>query len=190
MKNKFLLLGATALLSTGLAMGALAGQKTLNFNVGVTLITANESLIKVQDLNFGNVMSEGLGDAGKTVILAADGTVSGTAIQYGGEQVAVVITDEDAFTEAEIEDIYDIVVSGDEDIYDGNDRLCGHVSDWDYDTFHYTDGNLWDQAFHIGATFTLPSSDEWATSAAAATSEGDVSCTGEATATLIYIGGN
>jgi len=190
MKNKFLLLcGVAAITATSVANYVQAGAITADFNVGVTLITADEILGKVQDLNFGNVLASNSWDASRTVILNLDGTVSGTADQYGGEQLAIVKTDEEVDSEAKIHDYYDIIVSGDEDIYDGNDRLCGHVSDWEHDTFHYSTGGIWDQAFHIGATFTLPSSDEWATSAAAATSEGDVSCTGEATATLIYVGG-
>ena len=190
MKKFKLLLATTAILSTALAINVMAEQLTQKFNVGVTLITAEDALINVQDLNFGNVLAKESMYAGRTVILNLDGTVSGTANQYGGEQLAIVRTDEEVDSEAKIHDYYDITVSGDDKFYVGNDKLCGHFSAWKHDTFHYLDNGTgtWNQAFHIGATFTLPSSDEWATSAAAATSEGDISCTGEATATLIYVG--
>ena len=162
MKNFKLLLGATALLSTTLTANVMANSVTTDFKVKVTVTDEQISAQKIQDLDFGIIYSPDRSNQQLTLTLAPDGSVSGNALSYSVPQPAIVISDTHNNNEEDLPSNVDIIVSGDEDIVSSDGKICGHISAWTHDTFHYYDTqNLWNQGFHIGASFTTPSKEEF-----------------------------
>ena len=177
MKNLKLLLATTAIL---FASNSFAAPVSENFSIKIKLLTESESLTKIKDLDFGQILAHNVAYAGKTVELDPDGTVSGSAEYYGGAQPAIIRT---GTYDGNINHPYDINISSDNTLK-GNDKLCGYVSNWQHTRFLYRDGSDEALAFKIGATFTLPNAEDWKQGQITSSLE----CTGSATATLIYTG--
>ena len=191
MKNKFLLLcGVAAITATSVANYVQAGAITQDFDVKIKLINESSGLAKEQDLNFGSVNASNSSFAGKSITLNTDGTVDGNLQHYGHQQVALLYA-EDVQDETLYEK-FDLEISGAEELRtpavgEEKGKLCGKVSNWErekYEIIESEDNNY--LGFKVGATFTLPSADEWELG----TISSDTDCSATATATLIYTGGN
>ena len=189
MKNKFLLLGgiaATAVISA--TNYAQADIIAANFDVKVKFMANGPDLIKAQDLDFGSVRAVKIA-AGSSITVNTDGTYSvdgGNLNHYGNQKPAIVYSDG---SYSEDHDVFDINVSGDRELKTPgqNGKLCGYVSDWEHEKFEYSpSGTATALGFKIGATFTLPSADDWEIDDEF---EEDINCSATATATLIYTGG-
>ena len=90
MKNKFLLLGATALLSTGLAMDVMAEDEpsTTTLNVNVEFL-APDIVVPVQHIDFGKILldTEQVGQQFDIIMDPATGKINDyEAVKLFGEQ--------------------------------------------------------------------------------------------------------
>ena len=183
MKNFKLLLATTAILSTTamVANYVQASAITEDFEVKIKLISSDNGLRKIQDLNFGTIYYE---IGGVTVQLSTEGVVSGDAVHYGNQQPAILTTLNTPYATAA--DLWDITISGAEVLKTSgtNGKICGYVSSWQHTKFNNTINQHAMLGFKIGATFTTPTSDTGIDTTTA------VDCSATATATLIYTEGS